>query len=366
MPANLIPALDPTPIPGPPWLFHVLWVVTFLVHAVFLNLALGGSLLAAVVGGARAGGRETRTLLVGVNAWAISLAITFGIAPLLFIQVLFGRFFYTATVLVGQAWLGLLVVLLVGYYLNYVAKYRLRAGKPVNAVLWIEALCFLAIAVIQVAVNLLHMQPGRWTQVAANAWVALADPAFVPRLLHFVLAATSMAGALVAWVAVRHSQKGGDAKALDGMARFGIRAALAATVLQLIDGFWLLMALPEPVLRSFMRRGAATLLPLTLGIVAGVLLLLVIAQISEPLQQATKVHRLAELIVGAMLFMIITRHELRAVYLAPARAGEQLQVAPQWGVFAVFLVVFLAGVGLTIYGMARAARDRAVEGEPAA
>ena len=43
-----------------------------------------------------------------VNSWAISFAITFGIAPLLFIQVLFGRFFYTATVLVAWAWLGML------------------------------------------------------------------------------------------------------------------------------------------------------------------------------------------------------------------------------------------------------------------
>src|SRR3989304_5452913 len=101
MPSNLIPALDPAPLPGPPWLFHVLWVITFLIHLVFVNAVLGGSLLAALVGGPRPGGRETQVFFVGVNSWAISFAVTFGIAPLLFMQVLFGRFFYTATILVA-------------------------------------------------------------------------------------------------------------------------------------------------------------------------------------------------------------------------------------------------------------------------
>ena len=198
MPSDLIPALDPAPLPGPPWLFHVLWVVTFLIHLLFVNAVLGGTLLAALAGSGKPGRRETATLLVEVNSWAISFAITFGIAPLLFMQVLLGRFFYTATVLVAWAWFGMLGLLIVGYYLNYVAKYRLRAGKGVGAILVVEALCFLGIAATQVAVNLLHMQPARWAAVGDSAWAALADPTFLPRLLHYVLAAVTMAGALVA------------------------------------------------------------------------------------------------------------------------------------------------------------------------
>ena len=29
MSADLVPALDPAPLPGPPWLFHTLWILTF-------------------------------------------------------------------------------------------------------------------------------------------------------------------------------------------------------------------------------------------------------------------------------------------------------------------------------------------------
>jgi len=366
MPTSLIPALDPAPLPGPPWLFQVLWVLTFFIHLLFVNTVLGGTLLAAFAGGSGAGRREVRTLFVEVNSWAISMAITFGIAPLLFIQVVLGRFFYTATILVGWAWFGMLIFLTVGYYLNYVAKFRLRAGKDADSVIALEAVCFVAIAAIQVTVNLLHMQPGRWERVADGAWAALGDPTFVPRYLHFLLAAVAMAGALAAFVAVRRAARGGDPHALQGMARFGIKAALIATLLQLVDGFWLLLALPEDILKAFMRGGAATMAPLGIGILAGVLLLLVLAQISDPLAQATKVRRVAELIVGAVVFMIVTRHELRDFYLTRARAGEQVTVATQWGPLALFLGVFVLCVGLTVYALVRAVKDRPRPGEDAA
>jgi hypothetical protein len=366
MPTDLVPALDPAPLPGPPWLFHVLWVLMFLIHLLFVNTVLGGSLLAALAGLAGSGRREIQKLLVEINSWAISLAITFAIAPLLFMQVLLGRFFYTATILVAWPWLGMLGLLMIGYYFNYIAKFRLRAGRGAGAVLVVEAACFVAIAAIQVVVNLLHMQPGHWERVAGHMWAALSDPTFVPRYLHFILAAVAMAGALLAWVAVRRATKGGDAQVLSLMARFGVRAAFVATLLQLVDGFWLLLALPEDVLKAFMRGGPATMGPLTLGILAGVLLLVVLAQIADPLVNPTKVRRVAEFIVGTVVLMVLTRHQLRGIYLAPARASEQVQIATQWGPLALFLAVFVLCVALTVYAFVKAAKDRPQPGEDVA
>jgi cellobiose-specific phosphotransferase system component IIC len=197
-------------------------------------------------------------------------------------------------------------------------------------------------------------------------WAALSDPTFVPRFLHFALAAVAMAGALLAWVAVRRASKGGATEALSGMARLGVRAALVATLLQLVDGFWLLLALPEEVLKAFMRGGPATMGPLTLGIVAGVLLLVVLAQIADPLATPAKVRRVAELIVATVVLMVLTRHQLRTIYLAPARAGEQLTVATQWGALALFLVVFVVCVALAAYALVKATKGRPQPGEDAA
>ena len=132
MNADLVPALDPTPIPGPAWLFHVLLVFTFFLHALFMNLALGGTMLAAFGQlAARGVGADPRVALarrlMGVNTYAISLAITTGIAPLLFVQILFQQYFYTATILIAWVWLFFLVLLIAGYYAAYLYKYR---GAP--------------------------------------------------------------------------------------------------------------------------------------------------------------------------------------------------------------------------------------------
>jgi len=54
---QLIPPLDAAGLPGPPWLFHVLLVFTFFLHMLFMNLTLGGTLLAAVAH-FRGGGRR--------------------------------------------------------------------------------------------------------------------------------------------------------------------------------------------------------------------------------------------------------------------------------------------------------------------
>ncbi len=365
MPGSPIPALDPAPLPGPPWLFHALWLLTFFVHLVFMNVVLGGTILAAVVG-TRDIGRDTRAFFVETSSWAISLAITFGIAPLLFLQVLFGRFFYSATILVGWYWLGLLGLLTVAYYLNYVAKHRLSDGRPVSLVLWIEAVLLVVIAAIQVAVNLLQLQPGRWAAVAAGPLAAFRDPSFPPRFLHFVLAAVSLAAALLAFAAVRRATAGFEASLCRDMARFGVATALYATVAQVVVGIWLLLVLPGDVLRAFMSGGAATMIPLTLAVLAALGLVVVLARIRDPLESPKLVRHAAELIVGAMVAMVITRHQLRGYYLAPARATESVAVRAQWDAFALFLVVFVLCVGLTVWAVARSLRDRPAPGEKGA
>ena len=366
--SELIPALDPMPVPGPLWLFHVLWVVTFFIHILLVNAVLGGSVIAAWAGTAKPGRRSVVELLLTLNTWAIPLSITFGIAPLLFVQVVLGRFFYTAALLVPGWWLGLLGLLMVGYYLNYLAKWRLAKGGAVGHWLVLQAICFLLVALIQVVVNLLHMQPERWASAAESVVAALRDPTLLPRFLHFLLAALAMVGGVVAWVAVRRvsgAPAGGRAE-LDAMARFGVKFALYATLLQLIDGFWLLFALPEEVLKAFMRSGPVAMIPLTLGILAGVVLLVVLAQVHDPLAQGTKVRRALELVVGATAVMVITRHQVREIYLAPALAAEELVTTAPWGLIALFLVIFVAGVAATVYAMVRAATDRPAAGEQAA
>lgn len=127
MHVDLIPALDAAGLPGPPWLFHGLLVFTFFLHLIFMNLTLGGTIM-AFVSHLRARGRVDdpsgvlAARLTAVNTYAISLAITTGVAPLLFVQVLYQQYFYSGTILLGWIWFGMLVLLMIGYYAAYLHK----------------------------------------------------------------------------------------------------------------------------------------------------------------------------------------------------------------------------------------------------
>ena len=153
----------PPGIPGPPWLFHFLLVFTFFLHLIFMNLTLGGTLM-AFVANLRGGGRtsDANTVLakrlMGVNTYAISLAITTGVAPLLFVQVLYQQYFYSGTILLGWVWFNMLVLLMIGYYAAYLHK------KFRGAWLGVSAVTFFAIAMTHVAVHLIHVQPAKWAE----------------------------------------------------------------------------------------------------------------------------------------------------------------------------------------------------------
>src|SRR5262249_52573579 len=158
-------------------------------------------------------------------------------------------------------------------------------GGAATGMFAIQALCFLIITGIQTALALAQQQPARWGELADHPWTVLADPTFLPRFLHFVFAALSLAGALLAWWAVRPARGRGSAAsgaaasvssepaaadpggALRTQAKLGVRVALLFTGLQIVDGFWLLLSLPQGVMLGLMRSGASSMIPFGLGVV---------------------------------------------------------------------------------------------------
>jgi hypothetical protein len=369
---NLLPALDPTPLPGPTWLFHFLLVFTFVLHLVFMNLTLGGTWIAAIAN-TLSGGRtdDYRTVLsrrlMAINTYGISLTITTGIAPLLFVQVLYQQFFYTATILIGWVWFTLLLSLMFGYYAAYLYKFRgVPAGKPGGTVwLWVAAILFGTIAMVHVAVNLLHAQPDKWSAVADSPWSILGDPAYFPRLLHFFLAGLAFSGLVVAWWAVREAKAGRDVELNTKIARFGWRWALWTTVVQIVDGFLLLLVLPREVLSGVMSGGLATLSTLTLSILVGVGLLVMLARVSNPVEKPALVTGTLGAVVVAIAVMSIFRHQVRALYLDPFTSGQEVVTVSQWGNIGLFVLLLVVALGAVGY-MVKLTLDNRVTGAEAA
>jgi len=368
---ELIPALDPTPIPGPAWLFHGLLVFTFVLHALFMNLTLGGTIIAAV-GRLLSGGRadDPRNVLanrlMSVNSYAISLAITTGIAPLLFVQVLFQQYFYTATILIAWVWLFFLVLLMVGYYAAYAFKFKGTAAGPAgSAWLALSAVMFLLIAMVHVAVNLIHSQPGKWAALADNPWSILGDAAYFPRLLHFVVAALGFSALVAAWWAVRRAKAGHDVEINRRIAASMWKWVLWTTALEVVGGFVLLVVLPRPVVLGLMEGGAGTLVPLAIAILLGVGMLIMLSRVSDPVEQSGTVHGTLTAMLATIAVMSITRHQVRTLYLEPYTSQVQVATAPQWGNFVLFALLLVAGLATVGY-MVRQVRNNPATGKDSA
>ncbi len=369
---NLIAALDPAGVPGPVWLFQALLVFTFFVHLLFMNLTLGGTLLAAVAH-SLSGGRLTdprgalAKRLVAVNGFGISMTITTGVAPLLFIQLLYQQYFYTATILIGWAWFSLLGFLTVGYYAVYVYKMKKTPDSRHGGGfwLWLAALFFLVVAAIQVAVHLVHVQPSTWPDITRNALAVLLDPTFVPRWLHFVLAGISASALITAWWAARQADLGVDSEVNSGIARYAWRWALWSLAALVVDGFVLLAVLPRTVLLAFMRGGAATMAPLTLAIVVGVALLIAIARTVDPVGKPRVATGALAAVGITIAIMTVSRHQIRDLYLAHNIDFAAVRVVPQWGNFVLFALLLVGGLA-TVYFMVRRVLNEPACGDDAA
>jgi len=374
MQAELVPSLDVAGLPGPAWLFHILLVFTFFLHLVFMNLTLGGTLL-AWFSHLRSGGRADGPagLLAGrmvrVNTYAISLTITTGVAPLLFLQVLYQRFFYSGTILLGWIWFAIIALLIGGYYATYLYKFRGAPAVGSGGGLWLgaSAIAFLAIAMIHVAAHLAHVQPDGWLRLAEDPWSVLADPTYWPRLLHFVLAGIAFSALVMAWWSARRAALSPQAEAEteSALARYCWRWALWATLLQIVDGVALLLLLPSNVLVGLMRGGLWTLAPLLASIALGLGLLVMLARSIDPVTQRSLVTGSLAAMTLTVALMSITRHQVRMLYLDPFTRSVEPQILPQWGNFGLFVVLLVVALATVAYIVRRILTEPATGDEAA-
>jgi cytochrome bd-type quinol oxidase subunit 1 len=117
----MIPDPDPIPLPAPVELLTPLLVLTFTLHILAMNVTLGGTVIAVVsdLMGRRDGNDRYRRLarhLIAMMPVTLAATITLGVAPLLFIQTLYGQLFYTSSILMAWPWFAVVPLVIVAYY----------------------------------------------------------------------------------------------------------------------------------------------------------------------------------------------------------------------------------------------------------
>ncbi len=248
-----LPQDIPLPLPADPVLLQALVVLLFLWHILFVNLMVGGSLLTVVfqlIGLRRPDFAVLAKSIAGTVTVTKSLAVVFGVAPLLVLNVLYTVHFYTANALTGGAWLSVVPLVTLAFLITYAHKYtwdRLTHARGLHIALGLAgAGLFLVIPLIFLANINLMLFPGRWLHVEGFQ-SALSLPNVWPRYFHFLAASVAVSGLFLLFYFLRAGCAiAADLQQLDRAAlrRLFYGIALGATALQLLFGPWVLLSLP--------------------------------------------------------------------------------------------------------------------------
>lgn len=351
-----IPAADPMPLPGPVWLMTTLLLVTFTLHVFAMNAAFGGGLWTVwnLIRGRKSEHPFSRRLaqeLAKALPIVLAFTITLGVAALLFVQVLYGQFLYTSSILVGAVWMCVIPLVIAAYYGYYYVSYTAEQGRKRTAVVAaLSVLCLAIIAFIFSNNMTLMLRPDRWMSMyRANpsGWhLNLGDMALYPRYLHMVIGAIAVFSAILA--SVGKWKMNSDFEYGRWIVRRAATVFAITTGLQFLVGMWLLLAQPRNIAMIFLRDPiAGSIFGVALLTVVCAVLLMLIGAIAE--RPTGLVHAGLAMTVVTVALMVVMRHLLRQAYLKPYLNFDSMPVSPQTSVIVIFLVLFVGGLATVGY-----------------
>ena len=176
-----------------------LYVASLALHAVFVGYVVAGSAYVLVQTLRRSQSGDALADVVRDRLpFMLGCGITAGVAPLLFVQLLHQKRFYTANLLLGTRWLAVVPALIAGFYALYLAKKSERCRKIALA----GALaCFAFVAWSWSELHELMLADGAWRDFyAAGEHVFLAGT-IVPRLVVLGGAMMTTFAMVAAWSA---------------------------------------------------------------------------------------------------------------------------------------------------------------------
>jgi len=367
--------MDPTTLIGPssplgypaPYGFLVFFkVLGFTLHMIPMHLWYTGILLAMLL--QWRGGEETRRLsrrLMQPMPILIALGINFGIVPLLFTQVAYYKVFYPATILMAWPWVSIILLLTLAYYgvYIYVAGLRSEGATPARwrqAIGWVTAAFFLLIGFFFSNAFSLMTNVRAWPDLWLRESVAGAplgtalntdDPTLWPRwLMMFALALTTTAVFIIVdaeWLASRESAE------YRATAR---RVALTVSTLGVIGfaltGSWYVFGTWPEEVRAEMMRGPMRVLTGLTALGPGLPWLLILWQWrrggTRARAAATALAQVLVLALNAISRQIVQNVELRRFLDVTAEP-----VHMQWSPLILFLLLFVAGLGVVAWLLGR-------------
>lgn len=203
-------------------LWLALYLASFALHAVFVSYVAAGAGYALVA----ALRRSADPIAARARDWLpfmLGAGITAGVGPLLFLQLLYQRRFYTANLLMGPRWGAVVPALIVGFYALYLAKASERHRRLALAA---GTACFAFVAWSWTEIHQVMLADAGWRAMYAAGERFDLDPAIAPRLATWLGAMLAMFAATAAW-----QSPAAERRRLAGLALIGLGVATAAAAI---------------------------------------------------------------------------------------------------------------------------------------
>lgn len=350
----ILPDPDVLPLPAAAWFLQVLLHLTFFLHLLAMNAMLGSlaiGLWARIKGTTEDQWEQLGGTLAKVTPSLVAATVTLGVAPLLFIQVLYGQFLFTSSILMAWGWFSIIVVLIFAYYGTYLQSFHAdRLGSGRSPILAMVLIGFLWVGFMFSNNMTLMLDMHRW------AGMYFADPggthlntgqaSLLPRYLHMVVGAVGVGGLMLVWWGRSRQQRGDQTGAF--MQRVGVSAFTWSTTINIALGLVYLLSLEKPLMKTFMGGNALATGLLTEGLVAG-LVLLFLGWRSIRSGGSKHLMLITVLLAIQLAVMILMRDIVRGVSLGEAFRPEAFPVQAQILNLGIFVAMLVGGLAVLVW-----------------
>lgn len=195
--------------------YLTMYLATFVLHQAFMHYVLAGSLCVAwttVWRGRDAIPRTHQPLAELLRDWMpflLSAAITAGVAPLLFIQIVYQYQFYTSSLLLWWRWMVLVPVLIAAFYLLYLLKSHLlwKWSHAIQSIVAVgTAACFVFTGFCWTVNHLLANSHADWPEIYTTGRLPFGATPIVLRMLIWLGASFASMAVIVGWQLVYRSK----------------------------------------------------------------------------------------------------------------------------------------------------------------
>lgn len=366
----IIPDIDPIPVPAPLWLLKFLLILTFTLHILAMNVAVGGGFIAAISEylGRKKQSKNHLDLSKSISKMLppfTAFTITLGVAPLLFLQVLYGNFFYTSTILIAWPWLSIIVIFILAYYGYYLYSFSWEKlqGKRFIVVL-ISSILLAVIGLLYTQNIVLMLTPEKWKdmyfQNPHGTNLYFSDPTVIPRYLHFMVAAVAVAGLVVLMWGIKKIKT--DEQLGKWGIKYGILWFTIPTLVNIFVGLWFLISLPKKYLMLFMGENIYATVYFLIALVAMFVSLIMMFLAYNSTKPIAKIMIGKTFLLLTIVMMVLMRHELREAYLAPYINWDSVQVDPQWEIIAIFAILLVSGLITVIWMLKKSFSKKSEKG----